>query len=126
MEEIDVVERGDNFGWNIFEGNQCFGSGECDTTGFIEPVITYDSSLGCAVTGGYVYRGNQIPDLRGAYVYGDFCTGMIWFLRGGPDTVSQPELLIQGPAFISSFAEDAQGELLVLSFSAGVQRIVPR
>ena len=126
VEEIDVVERGGNYGWNIFEGDQCFGSGECDTTGFIEPVITYDTSVGCAVTGGYVYRGNQIPDLRGAYVYGDFCTGMIWFLRGGPDTVSQPELLIQGPAFISSFAEDAQGELLVLSFSAGVQRIVPR
>ena len=124
-EEIDLVRRGGNYGWNVMEGNRCFSpSSGCNQQGLELPVIDYDHGLGCSVTGGYVYRGSRVPALVGAYVYADFCSGRIWALRHqGGQVVAQRE--IAGTRLsISSFGEDASGELYVLAFDGQVYRIV--
>ncbi len=76
-EEVDVVDRGGNYGWSVMEGNHCFkpASG-CDDTGLIRPLAEYSHDLGCSITGGFVYHGASMPELRGWYLYGDFCSGL--------------------------------------------------
>ena len=76
-EEIDIIERGGNYGWNILEANHCFNPrNNCDDAGTIPPVWEYSlDGTPCSVIGGHVYRGNAIPWLRGTYIYGDFCSG---------------------------------------------------
>lgn len=87
LEEIDFrrrgAGRGANFGWNAFEGRRRYG-GRLRGSRHVGPLIQYGHSKGCSVTGGYVYRGTRVRDLRGRYVYGDFCTGRVWSLRAGP------------------------------------------
>ena len=119
MEEIDVIEPGANYGWSVMEGTLCFSPPEgCDRTGLTLPVWGYGRSDGCAVIGGHVYRGDAIPSLRGWYVYGDYCTGRIWAIHAATAAAGdyvEPVLLWEGPQFILSIAEDASGELYVLS-----------
>ena len=129
---------GANFGWRTMEGNHCYHPEEfCDTTGLIMPVFEYPNNAsymkiligmdereatGCSVTGGYVYRGNNNPDLWGTYIFGDYCTGRIWSfkLKNGKPTKFKnlrPELKKHSrdvPLFISSFGEDSSGELYVV------------
>ncbi|MEW6764198.1 MAG: PQQ-dependent sugar dehydrogenase [Pseudomonadota bacterium] len=114
-EEIDQVERGGNYGWAIREGAHCYAAATCATAGLIDPVAEYGHDQGCSVTGGYVYRGQAVPVLLGAYVYGDFCSGLIWALPGrqGP-----PQLLLESGLNISSFAEGLDGELYMLHFGS--------
>ncbi|MCH8101970.1 MAG: PQQ-dependent sugar dehydrogenase [Chloroflexi bacterium] len=123
LEEIDLIVKGGNYGWNITEGTDCFRSSSCDRSGLAEPVFAYDHSLGCSITGGYVYRGSAIPDLQGTYVYGDFCSGRIWGLRYAGGEVVEQRQIATAAGSISSFAQDAAGELYVLTFSEGVLRI---
>ncbi len=80
-EEVDRMANGGNYGWNTYEGDVCF-DGPCDpdTDAVIFPVWVYNHSLGCSITGGYVYRGSEVPELAGRYVYGDYCSGRIWAL----------------------------------------------
>ncbi|HYL92043.1 MAG TPA: PQQ-dependent sugar dehydrogenase, partial [Alphaproteobacteria bacterium] len=82
FEEIDLVQKGGNFGWNIMEGLHCFNppSG-CNTTGLVMPIIEYSHAEGDAVIGGYVYHGSRLPGLRGMYIFGDFGSGRIWSLQ---------------------------------------------
>lgn len=125
-EEIDVVEKGGNYGWNTMEGNHCFNppSG-CDTTGLRLPIWEYPHSEGISVIGGYVYRGSELPELRGAYVYGDYGNGRIWALRydqRSRETVAN-DLLLESRLPISSFAEDDRGELYVLALDGKVFKI---
>ena len=80
-EEINIIEKGQNYGWNIMEGFHCFGATTCDSSDLTSPIIEYKHDMGCSVTGGYVYRGASLPELGGAYIYADFCTGKIWMLR---------------------------------------------
>ena len=81
IEEVDIVVRGRNYGWNRLEVNDCFQprSG-CDRSGTVAPVASYDHREGCSVSGGVVYRGAAVPELVDAYVYGDFCSGRVWAL----------------------------------------------
>ena len=133
-EEINVALRsaggghGANYGWNIMEGTACFVGTECDTSGLVLPVLEYDHSEGCSVTGGYVYRGSAIPELAGHYFYADFCEGWVRSFRfaGGEVTAERdwPELAPGGQ--VPSFGEDASGELYVLDAGGTVYRIVAR
>ncbi len=114
-EEIDVVTRGGNYGWRRMEGAHCFNpSTACELPGLVPPVFEYDHSLGCSITGGYVYRGSRVWSLAHAYVYADYCTGRIWGLRYNGETVTEQALLFDSSLSISSFGRDQQGELYVL------------
>ena len=122
-EEIDVIERGGNYGWNVMEGNHCFAPREdCQREGMIPPVWEYPlEDDACSIIGGYVYRGAAIQWLNGVYVYGDFCTGQIFGLYG--DEVAS-QLLADTGLRITSFARDNDGELYVLSQGEGIFRLV--
>ena len=121
-EEIDVVEAGNNYGWRVMEGAHCFQPSQgCFTTGLTLPVAEYpNQSPHCAVTGGYVYRGNGVSFLRGIYVFGDYCSGRIMGLVDG-----QPLVLLSSGLRISSFGEDEAGELYVVDHGGGIYRITP-
>lgn len=128
-EEIDILRAGENYGWNIVEGILCYEpSLGCQSNDTILPVFDYPHSEGCSVTGGAVYRGDRIQQLRGWYVFGDFCTGRAWALDAAAAAAGEPAETIQlwsdGPT-ISSFATDSDGELYLLSFDGvGIYRLV--
>ena len=124
-EEIDIIERGGNYGWNAMEGNHCFRpSSDCESEGFIPPVWEYPlENDACSVIGGYVYRGAAIPWLAGAYVYGDFCTGQIFGLRYANGEVVEHKQLADTGLRIASFGQDNDGELYVLPQGKGVFRL---
>lgn len=113
LEEIDIITKGGNYGWNKREGTQAFQRGE-KTDDMIDPVAEYGRDMGLSVTGGYVYRGKLQEKLKGIYVYADYGTGRTWGLDYDYKTgkVKSIELLGHFPrATISSFGEDAEGEL---------------
>ncbi len=127
-EEIDVVTKGGNYGWAVMEGGGCFRGNDCDRAGLIPPVFDYPTSGGnCSVTGGFVYRGEALPQLRGAYVYGDYCSGRIWALRYDGSRVTEQREIADAAFQISSFAVDREGNLYALahSDSGGVFKLVP-
>ena len=128
-EEIDVVERGGNYGWNLREGTKPFGrvSEAVPTT---PPVWEYDHQIGKSVTGGLVYRGTAIPELVGCYLYGDFVSGRLWALKIDDATGSVTNLALPWSGLpIFGFGADEAGEAYVLTSSPagqGVFRLVPR
>ena len=125
-EEIDIIERGGNYGWNTLEGNHCFNPRDnCNRQGTIPPVWEYSlDGQPCSVIGGNVYRGNAIPWLRGAYIYGDFCSGKIHGLRHQYGQVTEQKELADTGMRIMSFVEDNTGELYLLSQTEGLYRLV--
>ena len=124
-EEIDVVERGGNYGWNVLEGDHCYAPRQgCEREGIIPPVWEYSlDGQPCSVIGGYVYRGEAVPWLEGAYVYGDFCSGKVFGLRYEGGQVTEHKELADTGLRIMSFAEDTAGELYLLSQGEGVYRL---
>ncbi|HEX9496089.1 MAG TPA: PQQ-dependent sugar dehydrogenase, partial [Candidatus Limnocylindria bacterium] len=123
-EEIDLVARGANYGWNIMEATHCYNAARCDQTGLTLPVAEYGHDLGCSVTGGFVDRG-AVPDLRGVYIYGDYCSGRIWGLRyEGGRVIAQAQMATSGFS-IGSFAQDRAGAVYVLQYasSGGIYKI---
>jgi glucose/arabinose dehydrogenase len=124
FEEVDLITKGGNFGWRVMEGLHCFNppSG-CDMTNLILPIAEYDHSEGIAVIGGFVYKGSAIPSLANAYIFGDL-TGKIWSLtEGPPNTFTRTQLLSTGRT-ITSFGQDAAGEVYVVDQSGSVLRLV--
>lgn len=119
-EEIDIIQNGKNYGWRVLEGFQCYNPPtNCDTSGKTFPIKVYGHTNGdCSITGGYVYRGSRRPELNGAYIYGDYCTGRIWMLRYNGQSVSGDSLLIDTPFSISTFGIDQFNELYILSYSS--------
>ena len=123
IEEIDRIEPGGNYGWNILEGTRCFQpSSGCDATGTVLPVAEYGHNLGCSVTGGVVYRGAAIPALAGHYLFADYCSGRLWAMPVDGGAIVELDRL---PAEVASFGTDADGEVYVLVFGGAVLRIVP-
>ena len=122
-EEVDVIVKGGNYGWNRREGAHDFKPGPGGP--FIEPVAEYGRELGISITGGYVYRGAAIPDLVGAYVYADFQSGRIWGLRRRAGQAPAIRQIAWPKVMIASFAEDAQGELYCASFDGAIWKLVP-
>ena len=118
FEEVDILQKGGNFGWNVMEGLHCFTTG-CNTSGLLLPVAEYSHAEGVAVIGGYVYRGSSMPALAGSYVFGDFGAGTIWRLTQDASGAWQRVLLLSRGPSISSFGRDSAGELYVLDYGAG-------
>jgi glucose/arabinose dehydrogenase len=124
---IGARGRGANYGWSITEGTSCFNpSSGCDKTGITMPVLTYDHGVGCAVIGGYVYRGIAIPGLQGTYFYGDHCNGWIksFRLAGGVATQQTDWASLDTNGNITSFGEDSRGEIYVATEGGSVYKIV--
>jgi len=135
FEEVHAVRgagRGLNYGWDIMEGRECFEPSEgCDRTGLTLPVLTYDHGDGCSISGGHVYRGEAIPEIRGHYFYSDYCSGFVRSLRfdgnGATDERRWTELEpTGGDSQVTSFGEDAAGELYLMTAGGSVYKIVPR
>jgi glucose/arabinose dehydrogenase len=130
LEEVDVQAAaspgGENYGWNIMEGFSCYGGGTCNQTGLKLPVLDYTHSDGCAVVGGYVYRGSALPSITGQYFYSDNCTSFIrsfhWTGTGITDEKDWPNLAISGN--VSSFGEDAAGELYIVDLGGNIFKVV--
>ncbi|MEW5849576.1 MAG: PQQ-dependent sugar dehydrogenase [Myxococcota bacterium] len=113
-EEVDVIERGQNYGWRCHEGFHLFATEPpCLALKARPPVAEYDHSQGGSITGGVVYRGQKLPWLQGAYLYADYLSGRIWAVRRGPNGTGQPLLLLETALHISSFGEGPDGEVYV-------------
>ena len=122
----DGAGRGVNYGWSRMEGPECLEEG-CDESGLTLPLLQYDHTEGCSVTGGYVYRGADIPSIQGQYFYADFCQGRVQSIRaeGDPGEPVDWPLLSPGDN-ITSFGEDAYAGLYILTAAGGVFKIVAR
>lgn len=132
FEEVDFQPRGDrggeNYGWRLMEGNHCFNpSANCNPGGLKLPILEYphgSNEENCSITGGYRYRGSVIRSLRGAYVYADFCSGKIF--RARPVSGGWKAVQLAATTFnISTFGEDASGELYLADLSGNVYKIIP-
>ncbi|HKO30162.1 MAG TPA: PQQ-dependent sugar dehydrogenase, partial [Nitrospiraceae bacterium] len=128
-EEVNVVRKGENYGWRSLEGFHCFNLQEpCRKENFTSPVLEYNHQGGrCSIIGGYVYRGRTIPALVGAYLYGDYCSGEIFAVRTvqGGRIAGDPWLLLKTNARISSFGEDDTGEIYMLDLKGTVYLLAP-
>ncbi len=115
-----ISTGGVNYGWNILEGNQCYRASTCEQQDLELPVAEYSHTDGnCSITGGYVYRGQSYPELRGNYFFTDYCSGTIWGLYRQPSGDWQQLPVLQTGLFISSFGEDLGGELYALDMASG-------
>jgi uncharacterized repeat protein (TIGR03806 family) len=119
-EEIHVISRGGNYGWRCREGSITFNAAGCPGAGFTAPVYDYPHAGGNgSVTGGYVYRGDGIPELRGRYLFGDYLSGRIWALRDDGAGGFEAEELVDTAAGISAFATGHDGELYLADYAGG-------
>jgi glucose/arabinose dehydrogenase len=127
-EEINFVPRGTegllNFGWDVYEGDEVLEDKELTGDGeLVRPIATYAHDAGCSITGGSVYRGSDLPGLRGRYLYGDYCSGTIWSLRvedGEATDVRRERIALPQ---LASFGEDEDGELYLVSQAGSVHRL---
>ena len=122
FEEVNVVERGGNYGWRLKEGNRSF-DGPVRTLGLIDPVHQYGREQGQSITGGYVYRGSELPGLGGAYIFGDYASRRIWALGPNHRAGSKRIRLGRAPCSIASFGEDRLGELYILCLEGRILRL---
>jgi len=114
---------GENYGWNVWEGTHPFARGSVDN--HVLPFAEYNHSLGCSVTGGYVYRGEAIPDLEAVYLFGDYCSGRVWASYRDANMQWNTDLLLETGFQISSFGEGETGELYIIDYSGVLYRIDP-
>ncbi len=128
IEEIDFLAAGSpggaNYGWKAFEGTRRFSDTPVNGTA-IPPVAEYTHDVGCSVTGGFVYRGTDIPGLRGRYLYADFCTGVVFSQGAGPTPgiARRVEGLNATLSAVTSFGQDARGELYMMQSDGTIYRL---
>jgi glucose/arabinose dehydrogenase len=131
-EEVDYAPKGKarglNFGWNTFEARHAFAGGDALRAGskHTPPVAEYPHDAGCSVTGGYAYRGDAIPALRGQYLYADYCSARLWTMKAGGRPVERSDVLqaAGGVDQIASFGQDSRGELYIVSQSGSIWKVV--
>ena len=124
-EEIDIVEPGKNYGWNLKEATHCFEDIPCDTTQWVnltDPIFQYLRDQGESITGGYVYRGDAQSQLQGKYIYGDFDFRNVWALDYDQLGARSNELIAKSRGPISSFGEDESGELYIVDYDGDIWR----
>jgi glucose/arabinose dehydrogenase len=126
IEEVDHVAwplRGLlNFGWSVYEGRSRFKAEKLGPGRLVGPVAQYTHADGCSITGGFVYRGAAVPSFAGRYVYGDYCSGTVWSLKlvNGKAQVRKEPFTIEN---LTSFGEDAAGELYAVSGNGSLYRL---
>lgn len=124
-EEISIIQRGGNYGWNRLEGTHCYPGDPCDSSGTVLPVAEYGRAAGRSVTGGVVYRGSAIPGLRGRYLFGDFVDRLVWAVDRDAGEVTAADAVLDAGFNISGFSEDADGEVFVLNYGGSIHRVLP-
>lgn len=126
-EEVNFQPAGQggvNYGWNIMEASKRY-SGEPVKDGLTNPFTEYSHAEGgCSITGGYVYRGSELPALNGIYLYGDYCSGLIWSSFRGTGGTWQTNLFMDTNFSISSFGEDDAGELYLVNQGGSILKLV--
>jgi glucose/arabinose dehydrogenase len=112
---------GKNYGWRVMEGSLCYNpSSGCDQSGKVLPIAEYDHSMGCSISGGYIYRGTAYPQMDGYYFYGDFCSGIVNTLHNETPNGWSSQLVSDTSYSISTFGEDEQGELYFADYGTGI------
>ncbi|MEQ8247772.1 MAG: PQQ-dependent sugar dehydrogenase [Alphaproteobacteria bacterium] len=123
VEEVNVIVAGGNYGWNIREGANAFRDRGRSAIGLIDPVAQYGRDLGCSVTGGYVYRGQEMPDLRGTYLFADYCSGRFWGVRTSADGQRVVQEVLRADIQPASFGEGSDGTLFVMDLDGTIYKI---
>jgi glucose/arabinose dehydrogenase/mono/diheme cytochrome c family protein len=128
IEELDVQpadsKGGENYGWSAYEGTEVYLEDETVLGGeMTPPVLQHIHDEGQSITGGYVYRGQELPGLWGLYIYGDYITGAVWLAYPDDTGVWQTPLLMDTSLVISSFGEDEQGEIYLVDYKGGIYRL---
>ena len=116
---------GGNYGWNIKEGSLHYRAKGRALAGLIDPVVEYGRQHGCSVTGGYVYRGSEIAQLKGLYIFGDYCSGTVFAVPANAPR-SQILNLISSDARIASFGQAYDGTIFVVDHGGRIYRIVSK
>jgi len=128
-EEINHLPAGSpagaNLGWDYREGAHRFEGRVPAGLAVIDPVAEYDHSQGCSITGGFVYRGQAMPDWQGVYFFGDFCSGLVWGLIRTPEDAWILKVQYETGMRISSFGEDERGEIYLVDYAGGVYQLAP-
>ena len=126
-EEIDYLPAGSpggaNFGWNYREGNHPYRDSQPQNQDLTPPVAEYNHNLGCSVTGGYVYRGANLPAWDGIYLFGDYCSGIVWGLIQPFSGAWEQQQLFETGARISSFAQDLQGDVYLIDLNGSISKL---
>ncbi|MGK0186364.1 MAG: outer membrane protein assembly factor BamB [Verrucomicrobiales bacterium] len=128
-EEVNIIEKGGNYGWNYREGDAAFSlrtDAPPEEVRLIDPIHAYDHTQGISITGGVVYRGEKMPELKGYYIYGDWGSGNIWALKYADGKVAENTLIVEGNPGVckpTAFNEDENHEILVLSYNAKIFRM---
>jgi glucose/arabinose dehydrogenase len=129
-EEIDFraagkLDRLANYGWSRYEGYSVYDASHrlAHVGGLVRPVLVYSHAHGCAVTGGFVYRGSAVPAARGRYFYGDSCDGTIWSFRAGKHGRASKAVVSGNVPSVSSFGVDGNGELYALSLGGTLYKL---
>ena len=126
LEEINIIHNGGNYGWNTMEGSSCYKpSNNCDRTGLTMPIYEYKPDSRASITGGYVYRGNEIAALQGKYIFADFIDGRMWALTYEADQAEGTaiELDLNQPS-ITSFGTDEAGEIYICLHNGTILRLI--
>ncbi len=126
FEEVDLIEKGGNYGWNIMEGLHCFSSdiSGCNEEGLILPVTEYSHDEGNSITGGYVYRGQDIEELVGSYIFADYVSSTIWALNEVGENIWERKEILESGILISSFGEDEGGELYIVDHEGAIFKML--
>ncbi|HYU26747.1 MAG TPA: PQQ-dependent sugar dehydrogenase [Thermoanaerobaculia bacterium] len=123
-EEVDLQPAGsaggENYGWRLMEATHCYNPAtNCPTAGLVMPILEYNHTLGCSITGGYRYRGARFPRLRGTYFYADYCSGRIWGATQANGAWTS-KVMLSTSLLITSFGEDSNGEVYLVDAKGGV------
>jgi glucose/arabinose dehydrogenase len=123
-EEVDIILKGENYGWNVYEGFEPFSNRYRKSgVSYVPPVLSYGRKFGVSVTGGFVYRGDPKSSFYGVYVFADFQSQRIWGLRQANGKLEQIRQLAMAPQRVVSFGRDLRGELYVVGYEGNIYRI---
>ncbi len=125
-EEVDIIQNGKNYGWRCYEGTHPYNLSGCNGV-YENPIWEYphNSTGGYSITGGYVYRGQNVPELFGKYIYGDYVSRNVWALEYDGINPTVNTQITQAPSSITSFGVDEDQELYLVSFNGKIYRFIP-
>ncbi len=125
-EEVDIIQNGKNYGWRCYEGNHPYNLSGCNGV-YESPIWEYPHSSigGYSITGGYVYRGQNVPELYGKYIYGDYVSRLVWALEYDGSNPTVNSQITQAPSSITSFGVDEDQELYLVSFNGKIYKFIP-